>query len=48
MGMVFLPLLYDEAQVIEDVSPNDFSDEVYKRFGVKLAKSGLRYENPTK
>jgi hypothetical protein len=43
LGMVFLPLLYDQAQVIRDVSPNDFAHEVQERFGVAMKDPSLRY-----
>lgn len=43
MGMVYLPLEYDEAQVIRDVSPNDFARVVLERYGVKMAEPMLRH-----
>jgi hypothetical protein len=43
MGMVYLPLEYDEAQVVQDVSPNDFARVVLDRFGVRMSDPLLRY-----
>jgi hypothetical protein len=43
IGLVYLPLQYDEAQVIEDVSPNEFSQVVLNRFGVALRAPMLRH-----
>jgi hypothetical protein len=43
MGMVYLPLEYDEAQVIQDVSPNDFAKVVLDRFGVAMRHPMLRH-----
>jgi len=43
MGMVYLPLEYDEAQVVQDVSPNDFAKVVLDRFGVRMSGPLLRY-----
>jgi hypothetical protein len=43
MGMIYLPLEYDEAQVIQDVSPNDFAKAVFDRFGVAMSDPMLRY-----
>jgi hypothetical protein len=43
IGLVYLPLQYDEAQVIEDVSPNEFSQVVQNRFGVALRAPMLRH-----
>jgi hypothetical protein len=43
LGMVFLPLLYDEAQVVRDVSPNDFARVVQERFGVAMKDPSLRH-----
>lgn len=41
LGMVFLPLQFDEAQVVLNVSPNDFARVVYERFGVAMKDPGL-------
>jgi hypothetical protein len=41
--MVFLPLEYDQAQVIEDVSPNDYARVVQERFGVAMKDPPMRY-----
>jgi hypothetical protein len=43
LGMVFLPLEYDQAQVIEGVSPNDYARVVQKRFGVAMKDPPMRY-----
>ena len=42
LGMVYLPLEYDQAQVLQDVSPNDFARVVLDRFGVALSDPLLR------
>jgi hypothetical protein len=42
-GMVYLPLEYDEAQVITNVSPNDFAKAVFDRFGVAMSEPLLRH-----
>jgi hypothetical protein len=34
MGIIYLPLEFDEAQAIKDVSPSDFAKVVLDRFGV--------------
>jgi hypothetical protein len=44
LGMLYLPLEFDDAQVISDVSPNDFAKVVRKRFGVTMKNPMLRYE----
>ena len=41
LGMIYLPLDYDGAQVIEDVSPRDLSAEILKRFGVAMSEPML-------
>lgn len=43
LGMVYLPLWFDEAQVIRDVSPNDFPRAVHERFGIAMKLPPLRY-----
>jgi hypothetical protein len=43
LGMLYLPLKFDGAEVIEDVSPNDFSEVVLERFGVAMKDPILRY-----
>lgn len=43
LGMLYLPLEYEGAQVISDVSPNDFPEAVLERFGVAMKQPGLRY-----
>ena len=42
LGMLYLPLEYDEAQIIKDVSPNHFVDEIRKRFDVEMSEPMLR------
>lgn len=42
LGMIYLPLDFDEAQIIEDVFPRDFSGEIFKRFGVAMSEPMLR------
>lgn len=42
LGMLYLPLEFDEPQVILDVSPNDFSKVVLNRFGVAMKDPLLR------
>lgn len=42
LGMIYLPLAYDNAQVIEAVLPKDFSTEILKRYGVKMNDPMLR------
>lgn len=42
LGMLFLPLQFDEAQVVQDVSPNDFARVIRERFGVELCEPMLR------
>jgi hypothetical protein len=43
IGMLYLPLEYDEAQVIHDISPNEFSQAVQNQFGVAMKHPMLRY-----
>lgn len=43
LGMIFLPLEYDQAQVLHDVSPNDFARAVQGRFGVAMKDPTLRH-----
>jgi hypothetical protein len=45
LGMLYLPLEFDEAEVITDISPNDFARAVYERFGVRMKKPNLRYRD---
>jgi len=42
LGMLYLPLKFDGAQVIRDVSPNNFAKVVLKRFGVAMKDPPLR------
>jgi hypothetical protein len=46
MGMIYLPLKYDQAQVLHDVSPNEFSRVVLERFGIAMNQPLLRYADP--
>lgn len=41
--MLFLPLEYDDVQVIRDVSPNDYAEAVHERFGVVMRDPPLRH-----
>jgi hypothetical protein len=41
--MVYLPLEFDGAEVIQNVSPNDFPDAAFERFGVRFKAPPLRY-----
>ena len=41
--MLHLPLKTDHAQIIRDVSPNDFPRIVLERFGVAMKLPQLRY-----
>jgi hypothetical protein len=43
LGMLYLPLQFDGAEVICDVSPNDFAKEVFERFGIRMKDPVLRY-----
>lgn len=43
LGMLFLPLEFDYAQVIKDVSPNDYAHVVQERFGVAMNDPSLRH-----
>jgi hypothetical protein len=45
LGMLYLPLEFDEAEVITDISPNDFARAVYERFGVRMKDPNLRYRD---
>jgi hypothetical protein len=42
LGMVYLPLVFDEAQVVADVSADDFSRVGFERFGVRLTTPLIR------
>ena len=42
LGLLYLPIEFDDAQVIKDVSANNFSSEVEERFGVRLREPMLR------
>jgi hypothetical protein len=44
LGMIYLPLEFDGAQVISDVSPNEFVKIVCERFVVAMKEPSLRYE----
>jgi hypothetical protein len=41
LGMLYLPLQFDGAEVISDLSPNDFARVVFERFGVRMQNPGL-------
>lgn len=43
LGMLYLPLTFDGARVVRDISPNDFSETIQREFGVRLAEPMLRY-----
>jgi hypothetical protein len=43
LGMIFLPLEYDHAQVLHDVSLNGFARVVHERFGVAMKDPPLRH-----
>jgi len=43
LGMLFLPLRYDDVQVIQDVSPNDYARVVQEWFGVAMKDPLLRH-----
>lgn len=45
LGMLYLPLQFDGAEVISDVSPNDFASVVFERFGVRM-KNPMLLETP--
>lgn len=47
IGMLYQPLVFDEAQIIKDVSPNNFVGVVYKQFGVKLKEPSIRSSKST-
>jgi hypothetical protein len=42
LGMLYLPLQFDGAEVISDVSSNDFSAEILRRFGVRMKDPALK------
>jgi hypothetical protein len=42
LGILFLPVLYGEGQIVEKVSANDFPRVVRERFGVELSMPMLR------
>ena len=42
LGMLFLPLKFDGAEVISDVSPKDFAKVVLEHFGVAMKDPNLR------
>jgi len=44
LGMLYLPLRYDEAPVIRDVSPNGYARTVKELFGVAMKDPTLRNE----
>ncbi|MEK7761439.1 MAG: hypothetical protein AAB433_07655 [Nitrospirota bacterium] len=44
LGMVYLPLKFDGAEVIRDISPNDFVKAVKSHFGVAMEEPMLRYK----
>jgi hypothetical protein len=43
LGMIYLPLEYDGAQIFEDVSPNGFAKVVLARLGVAMSDPLLRH-----
>jgi hypothetical protein len=43
LGLIYLPLQFDGAQVIRNISPNEFGTAVLERFGVTLSDPLLRY-----
>lgn len=43
LGMLYLPLRFDRAEVLTDVSPNDFRRVVLERYGVAMHDPLLRY-----
>jgi len=43
LGMVYVPLQYDVAQVFQDVSPNDFPKVVLDRLGIAMQDPPLRW-----
>lgn len=43
LGIIFLPLAYDNAQVLHNVSPNAFASVVQERFGVEMKDPPLRH-----
>jgi len=42
LGYLFLPLIYDEAQVIHDVYARDFAQVILEKFGVEMSQPMLR------
>jgi hypothetical protein len=42
LAMIYLPLVYDEAQVVQDVSPREFSTIMYEKYGIEFSDPGLR------
>ena len=42
LGIVYLPLQFDEARVVENVSPNEFAKVVHEKFGVEFNMPMLR------
>jgi hypothetical protein len=43
LGMIYLPLQFDGAQVLHDLSPNDFARVVLERLGVEMEEPLLRH-----
>lgn len=43
LGILYLPLEFDDGQVISDISPNDFAKIVLERFNVTMIDPLLRY-----
>lgn len=43
LGMLFLPLQFDGAEVIHDVSPNEYARVVLERYGVAIKDPSLRH-----
>jgi hypothetical protein len=44
LGMLYLPLQFEGAEVIQNVSPNDFAKVVHERFGVAMKDPPLRHQ----
>ena len=42
LATIYLPLVFDEAQVIEDVRPSDFPSRIFEQFGVRMKFPVLR------
>lgn len=42
LAMIYLPLEFDDAMVIRDIMPSDFSATVFTRFGVRMSEPIIR------